>query len=157
MSDLPPTGATRNKIVSNDSYASNDVCRRPEASTSNTHFEPVNTLTGPEDQLWLTPIQQCITGEWGFRDNGLKPEDYFTLVESTGRMIRDDKRGSIDKRLAPILQRLDIDVKRWIDCMRSHQQMIGSAIGHNASRVIEASRRGLQWIRNRCALFADST
>ena len=147
----------QDRIDRRQSFEKERGLRKRKTTTSSTHLEPVNTLSGPEDQLWLTPIKQCITGDWGFRDNGLKPEDYFTLVESTGRIIRDDKRGSIDKRLAPILHRLDIDVKRWIDCMRSHQQMIGSAIGHSASRVIEASRRGLQWIRNRCALFADST
>ena len=114
-------------------------------------------LKNPEDELWLTPIHQCITGDWGIRNNYLKPEDYLNIVENTGRIMRGDKRGAINKRLAPILQRLDIDVQRWVSCMQSQQQMIGTAIGHRAVRVIEAGKRGLQWIRNRCTLFADST
>jgi len=42
-------------------------------------------------------------------------EDYLTLVDSTGRHIRHDKRGAISATLAPILQRLNIDEKDWIN------------------------------------------
>ena len=39
---------------------------------------------------------------------------YIELVEWTGRIIRNDKRGYIDPNLPPILERLDIDRKRWL-------------------------------------------
>ena len=41
-------------------------------------------------------------------------EDYLSLVDSTGRIIREDKRGFIDHSLAPILERLSIDHQQWI-------------------------------------------
>ena len=39
---------------------------------------------------------------------------YIELVEWTGRIIRNDKRGHISQSLPPILERLDIDLKRWL-------------------------------------------
>jgi REP element-mobilizing transposase RayT len=39
--------------------------------------------------------------------------DYLELVDWTGRIIRNDKRGYIDKDLPPILTRLHISPKQW--------------------------------------------
>ena len=39
---------------------------------------------------------------------------YIELVDWTGRIIRDDKRGHIDHAMPDILDRLDIDEKRWL-------------------------------------------
>ena len=39
---------------------------------------------------------------------------YLELVDWTGRIVRDDKRGAIDNSLPPILQRLNIPGKRWL-------------------------------------------
>jgi hypothetical protein len=40
--------------------------------------------------------------------------DYLELVDTTGRIIRDDKRGAIPLHLPPILERLGIDRKTWL-------------------------------------------
>lgn len=39
--------------------------------------------------------------------------DYLELVDWTGRIIRDDKRGTIDNSLPPILERLGFERKAW--------------------------------------------
>ena len=39
--------------------------------------------------------------------------DYIELVDWTGRIMRDDKRGYINNELSPILERLNIDPKHW--------------------------------------------
>ena len=41
--------------------------------------------------------------------------DYIELVDWTGRIIRDDKRGAINANTPPILQRLDISIDHWIE------------------------------------------
>jgi hypothetical protein len=41
-------------------------------------------------------------------------EDYLNLVNWTGRVVRDDKRGAINQQLPPILERLNIEPKTWI-------------------------------------------
>ncbi|MFW5882647.1 MAG: hypothetical protein ACOCVS_03340, partial [Planctomycetota bacterium] len=43
-------------------------------------------------------------------DNQLRLDDYLELVDQTGRIIASGKRGAIPPHLAPILQRLQIDV-----------------------------------------------
>ena len=39
--------------------------------------------------------------------------DYLELVDWTGRIIRNDKRGFIDNELPPILRRLQLSAKQW--------------------------------------------
>lgn len=40
--------------------------------------------------------------------------DYLELVDWTGRLIRDDKRGAINSKLPAVLARLQIDPKHWV-------------------------------------------
>ena len=40
-------------------------------------------------------------------------KEYLALVDWTGRIIRSDKRGHIDKSLPPILARLQITADQW--------------------------------------------
>ena len=40
--------------------------------------------------------------------------DYLELVDWTGRILRDDKRGAIPDSLPPILERLNMDAKHWL-------------------------------------------
>ena len=42
-------------------------------------------------------------------------KDYLTLVDATGRIQRQEKRGFIDNNLLPILKRLSIDPDSWLD------------------------------------------
>ncbi len=41
-------------------------------------------------------------------------KDYLQLVDTTGRMIRTDKRGAIIINLPPILERLTINRQQWL-------------------------------------------
>ena len=45
----------------------------------------------------------------------MKLTDYLELVDCTGRILRDDKRGYISNTAASILQRLEIDEDNWIE------------------------------------------
>ena len=84
----------------------------------------------------------------------LSTEDYLTLVDMTGRYLREGKRGAIPGELAPILARLDLKVEDWLATMLGWRQMTGRALGMVTGRAVEAARCGLDWVRNRCALFA---
>jgi putative transposase len=93
--------------------------------------------------LWIAPIACCaLDGQ----HSHLTLDEYCTLVDRTGRMIREGKRGHIPPILAPILDRLQFDHATWLATMRRPQRMLGAAIGHLAARAIEASRRGVAWI-----------
>lgn len=109
----------------------------------------------PEADLFVAPLARCMhlaNGQETARP--LSAEEYLTLVDLTGRLVRPGKRGAIDPRLPALLARLDLKLEAWLATMCGWRQMHGSGLGHRASRDAAASERGLRWIRNRCALFS---
>jgi len=117
--------------------------------------KPVMTarsIPHPEHGLWLTTLSGCTVGEI-LGNKRLTVDDYLTLVDATGRIIRAGKRGAIPHELAPILTRLDLQVDDWIATMTSHRQMNGSGVGRAEARIREAVRRGVRWIQRRSLLF----
>ena len=68
------------------------------------HFDlPLKPLLRFEGNLEATEQAGIIFGQ----------ADYIELVDWTGRIIRDDKRGVISENLPPILTRLNIDIDAW--------------------------------------------
>jgi len=59
-----------------------------------------------------------------------KLTDYLELVELTGRVIREDKRGYIEKDLPPILQRLGINSENWIEMTRTFETSFKDLVGN---------------------------
>lgn len=55
--------------------------------------------------------------------------DYIELVEWTGRIIREDKRGTISNQLPPILTRIDIDPKHWITLTTQFESRFKGLVG----------------------------
>jgi hypothetical protein len=57
---------------------------------------------------------------------------YLELLDETGRMIRSDKKGSINEALQPILRRLDLDVDEWVENVERYgslfYQLSGKAV-----------------------------
>ena len=56
-------------------------------------------------------------------------EDYFELVDTTGRILRDDKRGAIASELPAIVSRLGINPNKWIDHVQNFGRRYGSSAG----------------------------
>jgi hypothetical protein len=58
--------------------------------------------------------------------------DYIELVDWTGRILRDEKRGAIPDYLPPILERLHIDTRQWLYLSqhfeRKFKGLVGSAM-----------------------------
>jgi hypothetical protein len=105
--------------------------------------------------LWLTPLARCDVGET-LANKCFTVDDYLTLLDATGRLLKAGKRGTIPPELSPILQRLDLSVDAWLATMLGWRMLaFTGALGHAATRTQTAARRGLRWIRNRCPLFAD--
>ena len=59
-----------------------------------------------------------------------KLTDYLELVELTGRVIREDKRGHIENNLPPILQRLGIESEQWLKMTTSFEKSFKSLVGN---------------------------
>ncbi len=63
--------------------------------------------------------------------NGLmfSVKDYIVLVEDTGRIIRDDKRGAISGSSQDILNRLNIPAENWLKITTEFGALFKGAVG----------------------------
>jgi hypothetical protein len=98
------------------------------------------------DETWMAPI-----GGDGEADRaallGMTPGDYIAIVEAAGRTADPRKRGMVPANVQSALERLQIDVDRWLDVVTSPARLVGSAIGSAVSLAKEAARRGIKRIR----------
>ena len=69
---------------------------------------------------------------------GSKPEetglpfvlrDYLELVDWTGRIVREDKRGKINSSLPPILERLSLDLDAWLILTTQFERQFAQWVG----------------------------
>jgi len=111
-------------------------------------FARLRADQGPEHGLWIAPCLKATAGQ-------VDVDTYLELVDHTGRLLRGDKRGHIPAHLAPILERLHIDVATWLDVMRSRGRFLGSAVGAVIHLVSEAAQRGLKWITDTTGIHRD--
>ena len=87
-----------------------------------------NTLNTQQPiQQWTLPIKPLLHFDEHISDQIQKGipfnwKDYLTLVDWTGRAIREDKRGAISDSLPPILHRLGIEPDEWIDSSTRFEQ-----------------------------------
>ncbi|MGE3320561.1 MAG: hypothetical protein AB7I18_14830, partial [Candidatus Berkiella sp.] len=58
--------------------------------------------------------------------------DYIQLVDETGRITREDKKGAISQNILPILSRLQLNAGTWISMINNLQTGFSYAIGHMA-------------------------
>ncbi|MCK0153119.1 transposase [Alcanivorax sp. S6407] len=72
--------------------------------------------------------------------------DYLELVDSTGRAVRDDKRGAISEQAAGVLDRLGIDERTWLAHMRPKQRRQPVALGALYKLKEYAEVTGRKWI-----------
>ena len=59
--------------------------------------------------------------------------DYIELVDWTGRIIREDKRGAIADDLPPILQRLEFSSSQWVELTTHFEHRFKGLVGTIAS------------------------
>jgi REP element-mobilizing transposase RayT len=55
--------------------------------------------------------------------------DYLELVDWSGRIIREDKRGTIAEELPPILERLQIDPRHWLYMAQHFESRFKGLVG----------------------------
>ena len=70
---------------------------------------------------------------------------YLELVDWTGRIVRQDKRGSISDGIPPILERLRIDPDEWLKTMCWNNRF-RRAMGKLASLKAYAAQVGRRWV-----------
>ena len=73
-------------------------------------------------------------------------KDYIELVDTTGRIIRQDKRGAIAATQSPILQRLKIDTDTWLDIATTFEDSCGPWVGSKSQIEQVCGNTGKRWI-----------
>ncbi len=115
--------------------------------TSNPVPDGVSTVGNPLDGVtsstsWLCPIQS------GSGRRGILPmtdAEYVDLVDRSGRLLRSDKRGSIDADLAPILVRIGARPDAWIETISCFGSRFRLAAGLLSSLRGFADQLGRHW------------
>jgi hypothetical protein len=90
-------------------------------------------------------------------EKGLLPvslDDYLAMLDWTGRQVRGDKRGSIPRNLAPILDRLAVNVELWVDLTTHFDRYFGRIVGPAAEVAARASRAGRRFYRGQATCAA---
>jgi hypothetical protein len=75
--------------------------------------------------------------------------EYIDLIDWTGRIIRDDKRGAIPDSYPPILDRLDTSQQQWIRAMTPQKQWLQRAVGSTDKIKAYCRAIGQRWLWQR--------
>lgn len=163
--DLNPIRArVADRPETSDFTSIQDRCQARQASRAERALVPASASeplplplipfpTVDEVGLWIAPIMAATVDIpiGAPLSPFITLDDYLTLVDTTGRIVREGKRGAIPASLAPILERLRLDLDGWLDLMAQGGHLGQGAIGALASRAREALRRGARWIVDRTA------
>ena len=111
----------------------------------------------PDSADWLYPISSDMD------PNGIltmSTEEYFDLVDRSGRIIRSDKQGFITEDIEPILYRLGVISSAWLDTVSNFGDKFHLVAGllHNIRSY--ADRIGSRWfvgVSSARAVFNSST
>lgn len=71
-------------------------------------------------------------------------QDYIELVDWTGRIIKNGKRGTIDGSLPPILARLNIAPDKWLTLSTQFESRFKSLVGNTAKLKQASAALGYQ-------------
>jgi hypothetical protein len=91
---------------------------------------------------WLCPVSSLTD------PNGILPmteTEYFDLVDRSGRLVRSDKRGTIDSDLEPILRRIGARPESWADTVSGFEDKFRIAAGLLSNLRDFAKRMGRRW------------
>lgn len=111
------------------------------------------SLTPPQAELAARAQAESRRADW-LREIGgdaghlqsLDLDGYLELLDWSGRQIARGKRGTIPAHLAPILERLQIEVDHWLETILSFGRWFRRAAGLPQRLAAEALRVGRSWL-----------
>ncbi|MBS0289841.1 MAG: transposase [Proteobacteria bacterium] len=89
-------------------------------------IEQCDTIKQPVN---LMPFASGVSGDVVPHIN-FKFVDYLHLIDNTGRIIRENKKGAIPEDLSPILTRLGLTSLGWFEMVSKLEQHFFQAVGH---------------------------
>jgi hypothetical protein len=121
-----------------------DAANIPASTTGIVSAASSSLHDSSSSDSWLCPIQST-TSRRGILE--MSAMDYFELVDRSGRMIRSDKRGFIDARLEPILNRIGAIPKTWAETISHFGSAFKLAAGRLANLREFAARLDRSWFK----------
>jgi hypothetical protein len=89
---------------------------------------------------WLSPLD----GRGGLLD--LRLESYVALLEWTGTRVVAGKPGALPAAARPILERMELDVERWVETVTCYGGLFRRVGGRFASLRRKAREMGQRWL-----------
>jgi REP element-mobilizing transposase RayT len=85
-------------------------------------------------------------------------KDYLELVDWSGKIIRQDKKGAIAENQPPILSRLNIDARHWIYLSQNFEKPFGNLVGSAIEVRSACEEMGKKWSHGirQCDVFFSS-
>ncbi len=80
---------------------------------------------------------------------GVDTAYYLSLVEWTGRAIRQDKPGYLPVHLQPVLDRFDLDTENWVKNVERYGGLFYRLAGTVEQILQRAREKGHHWLRGR--------
>ena len=140
--DLNPVRAKMSDSVETSEYTSayeriHGVAQQQEKS-SNYHFmkKPLFGFVGDEHKKNPQGIPFSLL-------------DYLELVDWSGRIIREDKRGAISTEHPQLLTKLGLDSETWLSLASSFGKEYQGAVGSLEALALFASHTGKRWIASK--------
>ena len=130
--DLNPVRARVAKALEDSEYTSIKV-RLSGDCGRNMMVEAISRMIGRDElnhfDTPLRPLMRFADIAAGVGDDNKTVEplpiselEYLRLVDSTGRIAKQKKRGRIDPALTPLLQRLELSAEQWIQASTAFEQ-----------------------------------
>ena len=74
-------------------------------------------------------------------------EDYFLLVEATGRIVREDKRGAIPTEVSQLVSRYGITPEKWLKQVRNFDRCFSYCAGDSEAILDFAQIFNRKWAK----------
>ena len=72
---------------------------------------------------------------------------YLDLVDQTGRVIREDKKGFIDQQAPELLRTMGLDASRWVTQVKRYGSMFLVVAGNQKSVENYREAQELKWVK----------
>jgi hypothetical protein len=112
-------------------------------ATSSQSAQSVPSENNSRSDSWLCPITSTPERR-GIMS--LSEEQYFDLVDRSGRIVRAGKKGSIHPDLEPILVRIGARPESWMDTITKFGEIFHVAAGTHTSLKKFAAKIGVRWL-----------
>ena len=136
------------------------VAATPETSRNTSIYERIAERQKPAKRSevsrdgWLSPMAGQSSRGTGVDRRAshdefitLKLDEYVSLLDWTGRQIRQNKHGAIRADLSPILDRLKIQPEGWLHIVTQFGRLFKHAAGSPAKLTHYAKSLGRSWLK----------